>query len=92
LTLANLEGRQKARGAPRRFQEPIERLERIGATPERRWEAAKNGNGNGKPQEKAQGSCVKCGSRDLELITWERNGKKRQAYKCRACKAWQPGK
>jgi hypothetical protein len=85
----------------KKFRVAIDYLEKVGATPERRWEAAKNGNGrpdngngkpNGEPQQSTNGPapCHKCGSNNVKLIKWERNDKSRQAYKCQACGAWQP--
>jgi hypothetical protein len=73
-------------------------LGKLGATPERRWENVKNGNGkpapapnNGKPTPKDdKPRCVKCGSDNLELITWTKDGEQRKAFKCQDCQAWQP--
>ncbi len=83
----------------------VEILGKLGATPDRRWESVKNGkpapgNGNGKPTPAPstptpnddKPRCVKCGSDNLELITWRRDGVERKAWRCQQedCKAWQP--
>ena len=36
--------------------------------------------------------CVKCQSQNLELVSFKRDGKPRQAYKCQECGKWQPEK
>jgi hypothetical protein len=36
--------------------------------------------------------CVKCQSQNLELVSFQRDGKPRQAWKCQACGKWQPEK
>ena len=73
----------------KKFRMGMEVLQKLGATPERRWEVAKNGgNGNGKVEEGPR--CFKCGSLNLKLIAWQRNGEERQALKCQDCNTWQP--
>jgi hypothetical protein len=52
------------------------------------------GNGNGKPFPKPADEpvCPKCGQSDmLELISFEKDGKPRKAWKCQRCKKWLPG-
>jgi hypothetical protein len=45
-----------------------------------------------KPPAKAVGVCFKCGSDDLEWVSGTRkdNGKAFAAFRCQACKQWQP--
>lgn len=60
-------------------------------------------NGNGKPPgpqlpgmpvaEPAQPVCPVCGKSDeLELVSFEKGGKPRQAFKCQRCQKWLPDK
>lgn len=52
------------------------------------------GNGNGKPFPKpaSEPVCPRCGKSDeLELISFEKDGKPRKAWKCQRCKKWLPG-
>lgn len=59
-----------------------------------------NGNGRssaqlpGMPtQEEAQPVCPQCGKSDeLELVSFQRAGKPRQAFKCQRCQKWLPDK
>jgi hypothetical protein len=75
----------------KKMSDSIVYLKKIGATPERRWEVAKNGNGrpdngngkpNGEPQQPTNGPapCHKCGSNNVKLIKWERNNKPRPRF------------
>lgn len=45
-----------------------------------------------RPPAKAVGVCFKCGSDDLEWVSGTRkdNGKAFAAFRCQACKTWQP--
>ena len=79
-------------------------LGKLGAVPERRWENNRNGKpstpkdekptpapslGDNPKTGKGEAKCVKCGSTNLELIVWQKNGGGK-ALKCQACGAWQP--
>jgi hypothetical protein len=61
-----------------KFKVSVVALGKLGATPERRWENGKKGNGNRPTVPSEKGSspvkCVKCGSTNLELIVWKRDG------------------
>lgn len=49
-------------------------------------------NGKHFPAPAAEPVCPHCGKSDeLELISFERDGKKRQAWKCQRCGKWLPG-
>lgn len=43
-------------------------------------------------EESSKPVCVKCQSQNLELVSFQRDGKPRQAWKCQACGKWQPEK
>lgn len=67
-----------------KLEQVITILGKSGATPERRWENAKNGREQ-KP------TCPQCSLSDqVQLITWERNGKEHKAHKCQRCQKWLP--
>ena len=98
--------RDDENGAPLldKFVQVIDRLEKMGALPERRWEGVKNGNGNGhavaaaaapatpapKPDPKpATPVCRSCGSDfSMELVEFVKDGVEKKAWKCQDCKKW----
>jgi len=98
--------RDDENGAPLldKFVQVIDRLEKMGALPERRWEGVKNGNGNGhavaaaaapatpapKPDPKpATPVCQSChSSAGMELVEFTKDGVAKKAWKCQDCKKW----
>jgi len=97
--------RDDENGAPLldKFVQVVDRLEKMGALPERRWEGVKNGNGNGnghaaaaptpapkpEPPKPATPVCRSCGSSDnMELVEFVKDGVERKEWKCQDCKKW----
>jgi len=87
--------RDDENGAPLldKFVQVIDRLEKMGALPERRWEAAKNGNGNGHAVAAAAAPatpvCRSCNSSEgMELVEFTKDGVDKKAWKCQDCKKW----
>lgn len=80
-------------------QQLLKHLAGIGAKPDRRWEAIKNG-GNGPEQGKlepvekdANGTpfCPICkNAAHVELIGFDKGGKHMERYKCQGCNRWLP--
>ena len=96
--------RDDENGAPLldKFVQVIDRLEKMGALPERRWEAAKNGNGHAAvaaaapatPAPKVEPKpltpvCRSCNSSEgMELVEFTKDGVDKKAWKCQDCKKW----
>jgi hypothetical protein len=75
--------------------EILRHLEGLGAKPDRRWEAVKNGN-NGAVQPAlvpVARVCPVCGKDDdLRLISFANGGKQISKLKCQRCNKWLPSK
>ena len=71
-----------------RIAKLLEELQKAGAGPARRWES------NHKPlttPESQTPVCAECHQSDqMELVTFQKNGHPKSAWKCQKCKKWAP--